>query len=82
MPGRADEIKGGIKEGVGKLTGDDALEAEGDAQQKMGEAGRKAGGAIDEAKGTVKGKVGDALDSPTLEAEGGVDRLRGKADRA
>lgn len=82
MAGRADEMKGGIKKGLSKLTGDDGLQAEGEAQETMGETQRKAGGALNEAKGTVKGAAGDALDSPTMEAEGMADRVRGKADQA
>ncbi len=82
MPGGGDEIKGGLKKGLGKLTGDEGLEAEGTTQQKVGEAGRKAGGAARETKGSIKDTVGDALDSPTLEAEGKADRLRGKTERS
>ena len=82
MGGRSEEIKGGLKEGLGKLTGDDALEAEGSAQQESGEAQRKASGAFNEAKGNVKGAVGDLVDSPSMQAEGEADKLRGKAERA
>jgi uncharacterized protein YjbJ (UPF0337 family) len=82
MAGRSDELKGGLKKGLGKLTGDDALEAEGSAQKNAGKARRKASGAASEAKGTVKGKVGDMLDSPSLEAEGAADRARGRGERA
>lgn len=82
MAGRSEELKGKMKEGLGKLTGDEALEAEGTGQQKAGETQRKASGAINEAKGSVKDTLGDALDSPTMEAEGKADRLRGKAERS
>jgi uncharacterized protein YjbJ (UPF0337 family) len=82
MAGRTDEIKGGIKQGLGKLTGDDGLEAEGAAQKQAGRAKRKTGGAMREASGNVKKTAGDLLDSPTLEAEGEADRIRGKAERA
>jgi uncharacterized protein YjbJ (UPF0337 family) len=82
MSGRSDEIKGGLKQGLGKLTGDEALEAEGAGQKEAGKARRKTSGAAREAKGTVKSKVGDMIDSPTMEAEGEADRMRGKAERA
>ena len=82
MAGRSDEIKGGLKEGLGKLTGDDALEAEGSTQKEAGRAGRKVSGTLHEAAGTVKRAVGDAIDSPTMEAEGEVERRRGQAERA
>jgi uncharacterized protein YjbJ (UPF0337 family) len=66
MAGRSDEIKGGIKQGLGKLSGDDALETEGAAQKETGRAKRKAGGAMREAGGNLKTAAGDLLDSPTL----------------
>jgi uncharacterized protein YjbJ (UPF0337 family) len=82
MAGRADEIKGGLKEGAGKLFGDEGLEAEGAAQKTAGKTERKASGAFDEAKGSFKKGVGDLIDSPTLEAEGEVDKMKGKVERA
>ena len=82
MAGRSEEAKGGLKKGLGKLTGDDALEAEGTTEQQSGKARRKAGGAAREAKGGIKGALGDMIDSPTMEAEGRADRLRGKAERS
>jgi uncharacterized protein YjbJ (UPF0337 family) len=82
MAGRSEEIKGGLKEGLGKLTGDDGLETEGAAEKESGRAQRKTSGALKEAGGSIKRAAGDLLDSPTLEAEGEADRLRGKAERA
>ena len=81
MAGRSDEIKGGLKEGLGKLTGDEALEAEGKGQKQAGRARRNVSGTVREAKGGVKRAAGKLIDSPTLEAEGEADRLRGKAER-
>ena len=78
MAGSGDELKGSLKEGLGKLTGDDALEAEGSTQKNMGTAERKVGGTLNEGKGSVKGAAGDALDSPSLKAEGVVDKVKGK----
>ena len=82
MAGRANEIKGGLKEAAGKLTGDEGLEAEGKAQKTAGKAERKTSGAFHEAKGTVKKGIGDMIDSPTLEAEGEAEKLGGKIERA
>lgn len=48
MEGALDKAKGAIKEGVGKLTGDEKLQAEGMA---------------DKAKGTAKSTVGGAKDA-------------------
>jgi len=48
------QIKGGVKEGFGKLTGDTKTEAEGKAE--------KAGGKVQNAVGGAKDTVRDALD--------------------
>lgn len=82
MSGRKDEMVGGLKQGLGKLTGDDGLEAEGAAQKNMGKAERKTSGAFHEAKGGIREKIGDMIDSPTLEAEGKAEKLGGKIERA
>ena len=82
MAGRMNEIKGGLKEAAGKVTGDEGLEAEGATQKAAGKAERKSSGAFHEAKGSVKKGVGDMIDSPTLEAEGEAEKLGGKAERA
>ena len=82
MTGRKDEFVGGIKEGLGKVTGDEALEAEGDAQQNAGKAERKMSGASREVKGNVKKAAGGLLGSPTLKAEGEADKIAGKIERS
>ena len=82
MAGRSEELKGGLKKGIGKVTGDKALEAEGADQQESGKARRKASGTVREAKGGIKRALGDAIDSPSMEAEGTADRARGKAERS
>jgi len=82
MAGAKDEFMGGVKKGVGKLTGDEALETEGEIQQTGGRASRKMSGAGHELKGNVKKGVGDLVDSPTLEAEGEAEKVRGKVERA
>jgi uncharacterized protein YjbJ (UPF0337 family) len=81
MTGRKDEMVGGIKQGLGKLTGDEGLEAEGAAQKNMGQAERKTSGTFHEAKGSLKKGVGDMIGSPTLEAEGEAEKLQGKAEK-
>jgi len=82
MTGRKDEMVGGINQGLGKLTGDDGLEAEGAAQKNMGKAGRKTSGAFHEAKVSIREGIGDMIDSPTLEAEGAAEKVRGKVEKA
>ena len=81
MSDRMDELKGNVKEGVGKLTGNERLEAEGDAEADAAKARRETKGHLRETGGRVKEGVGDLVDNESLEAEGKADRLRGKAER-
>ena len=55
LEGKWEQTKGSVKEGVGNLTGDRDLEAEGEAEQ--------AGGKAQEGWGSVKRGVGEAVDS-------------------
>jgi uncharacterized protein YjbJ (UPF0337 family) len=82
MAGTKDEMLGGIKQGLGKMTGDEALEAEGAMQKSGGRAKRKSAGMAHELKGNVKKAAGDLLDSPTLQAEGEADKVRGRIERS
>jgi uncharacterized protein YjbJ (UPF0337 family) len=61
--GKMDNLKGKIKEGAGKLTGDRDLEAEGEVDQakgnirdNMGRGARKLGDAAEDVKDAFKGK--------------------------
>lgn len=54
LKGIGQQVKGKIQEGVGKLTGDDDLEADGNLNQ--------AGGRVREKLGETGRKVADALD--------------------
>ncbi len=82
MSDRMDELKGNVKEGVGKLTGNERMEAEGDAEADAAKARRETKGAAREAGGTIKEKLGDVTGSERTEAEGKADKLRGKAERS
>ncbi len=57
--GTADKVKGAIKEGVGKLTGDRRTEAEGKTDQAKGNVKNAARDVGDAVKG-----VGDSLRKP------------------
>jgi uncharacterized protein YjbJ (UPF0337 family) len=81
MGERMDELKGNVKEGVGKLTGDEGLEAEGEAESSAAKASRETKGAARQAVGSVKEGFGKLTDDEATEAEGKADRLRGKADQ-
>ncbi len=54
MGGKADEVKGRIKEAAGALTGNDQLRDEGKADQVVGEVKQVAEKAVDKVKRAVK----------------------------
>jgi uncharacterized protein YjbJ (UPF0337 family) len=81
MSDRMDELKGNVKEGVGKLTGNERLEAEGDTEADAAKARRETKGAVRQVGGKVKEAVGDLTGNDRLEAEGEADQLRGTVDR-
>lgn len=82
MAGRMDEVKGSVKDAVGKATGDEGLQAEGKTQQAAGKAERETKGAANQVVGNVKDAVGDATGNERLEAEGEAQRLKGKSQSA
>lgn len=55
LEGKWEQTKGAVKEGFGKLTGDEQTEVEGEAQQTGGEA--------QETWGKLKRGVGEAVDA-------------------
>ncbi|WP_430912397.1 CsbD family protein [Methylobacterium sp. sgz302541] len=54
IKGLANEAAGNVKQGVGKMTGNEKLEAEGKAQELKGDAQKKVG----ETKDVIKDKTG------------------------
>jgi uncharacterized protein YjbJ (UPF0337 family) len=82
MPGRMDEMKGSMKEAVGKAVGNKRLEAEGNAQHDTAKAAREAAGASDQMKGNVKMATGKALGNKRLHAEGQAEDVKGTIKRA
>lgn len=84
--GKLDEVAGNIKQGVGNLTGNEHMEAEGRAQELGGESRQDFAkgvgtvkGMAQEAKGNLKQAFGDATDNERLEAEGRADELSGES---
>lgn len=60
LENKFEEIKGSVKEGLGKLTGDNSLEGEGLAEQvvsKVKEAGEGAKETVENAIDSVKDKL-------------------------
>lgn len=54
IDGAIDQAKGAVKEGVGKLTGDEKLKAEGQADKIAGKAESAVGGAKDAVRDATK----------------------------
>ncbi len=82
MGDRVDEVKGGLKKGVGDLTGNEDMEREGAAEQTTAKAKRETEGAIDQGVGKVQEVIGDVTDDPETEAKGKARQLEGDAKRA
>ena len=82
MGDRTDEMKGNLKEGLGRMTGNDRLAAEGEAEKDSAKARRETVGAARQAGGSIKEGVGKLTGDELTEAEGKADRMRGRAERA
>ena len=82
MGDRMDEMKGNIKQGVGKVTGDEDMQAEGQAEHDTAKASREIKGAGTELKGKVQEGVGKVTGDEETRARGIADQMKGKADRA
>ena len=59
MGGKADEVKGRIKEAAGVLTGNDKLRAEGKTDQAVGEVKQVAEKVVDKVKKAARKTVDD-----------------------
>ena len=77
MGDRLDETKGNVKEGLGKLTGNRRVKAEGKSQAGSARAKRETKGALQEAGGSVKEGVGKLTGDRRTEAEGKTDQAKG-----
>ncbi|MBV9788422.1 MAG: CsbD family protein [Chloroflexi bacterium] len=83
--GKLDEVVGNVKQGLGNLTGNERLEAEGRAQELGGESRQDAAktvgtvkGMAEEAKGNLKQGVGELFDNEQMQAEGKAEELKGE----
>ena len=84
--GVAEEIGGKIKKGIGKIIGNEQMEAEGLVKEKKGEAKQEAAksaertkGKVEEIVGAVKNRVGAVIDNEQMQAEGKAKELKGEA---
>ena len=82
MSERMDEMKGNLKQGIGKMTGDEDMQAEGRAEHDAAKAKREIKGAGTELKGHVEEGVGRVTGNEETRVRGVADQLKGKADRA
>jgi uncharacterized protein YjbJ (UPF0337 family) len=81
MGERIDELKGRVKKGLGSLTGNTRLEAEGTVQAGVARAKRKTKGMLHEAGGALKEGVGKLTGDLATQARGTAKKLRGKSER-
>jgi uncharacterized protein YjbJ (UPF0337 family) len=82
MGERMDEAKGNIKEGVGKLTGDTEMQAEGSTERDTAKAKREIKGAGEKVKGSVEEGLGKVTGDEETRARGMADRVKGDTERA
>jgi uncharacterized protein YjbJ (UPF0337 family) len=82
MSDRMDELKGNMKQGVGKVTGDADLEAQGRAEHDTAQASRKIKGAGNQIKGRIEEGVGKVTGDEETRLRGAADRLKGDAQRS
>ncbi|HEV7666226.1 MAG TPA: CsbD family protein [Chloroflexota bacterium] len=82
MGERIDELKGNLKEGVGKVTGDRDVQAEGRAERDTAHATREVKGAGNQMKGTIEEGLGKVTGDDETRARGVADRLKGDTERA
>ncbi len=81
MGDRLDEMKGNVKQSVGKVTGDKELETEGQAEHDTAKAGREVKGAANQVKGAVEEGVGKVTGDEETRARGTVDKAKGDTQR-
>ena len=82
MGERIDEMKGNIKEGVGKLTGNEEMQAEGRAEKDAAKAKREIKGTAESVKGSVEEGLGKVTGDDETRARGMADRIKGDTERA
>src|SRR5215203_694229 len=84
--GAAEKLGGKIKGKVGKLIGDERIEAEGELKEAKGrakedtaKAAERSKGKLEEATGAIKNRVGAVIDNEQMQAEGKARELKGQA---
>jgi uncharacterized protein YjbJ (UPF0337 family) len=90
MSNATQKVKGAVQEAVGKVIGNERMQAEGeskqiDAQQakanKHGQTTGRTHGRVDQTVGGAKQHIGSATGNPNLEARGAAQRTEGTANK-
>lgn len=81
MADRIDEAKGNLKEGLGKVTGNPDMQAEGQAEKDTAHAKREVKGTGNQVKGSVEEGVGKVTGDDETRARGVADRIKGDTQR-
>jgi len=81
MGDRMDEAKGNIKEGFGKVTGNEKMQAEGRAEHDTAKGRREVKGAANQVKGSVEEGLGRVTGDDETRARGTADRIKGDTQR-
>lgn len=81
MGDRMDETKGSIKEGLGKVTGNQDMQAEGRAEHDTAKGRREVKGAANQIKGNIEEGLGKVTGDDETRARGTADRIKGDTQR-
>ena len=82
MGDRMDEAKGNLKEGFGKVTGNEEMETEGRAEHESATARREVKGTGNQIKGSIEEGLGKVTGDDETRARGTADRIKGDTQRA
>lgn len=87
--GVAEELGGKLKKAVGKVLGNERMEAEGRlkalkgaGKQAAAKGAERAKGKVEEVVGAVKNRLGAVIGNEQMQAEGKVKELKGQARQA
>ena len=83
--GAAEKLGGKIKRTIGKVLGNEQMEAEGRAKELKGQAreetakaAERTKGKVEEVAGAVKNRVGAVIDNEQMQVEGRAKELKGE----
>jgi len=84
--GVAEKLGGKIKKSIGRVVGNDRMEAEGRAKEIKGtvreetaKSAERGKGKVEEIAGAVKNRIGRVIDNEQMAVEGRVKELKGEA---